>query len=108
MKKLLLCFCVMFAYADFKGYYESLGKDTKSVLEFKNPFFADDMNAQLHLQAILAGKAKINEQWYQKDDMISGARVVAILPREGAVLLEKDAGQFYLNIKRANHKIYIH
>lgn len=107
MKQLLICFCVVFAYADFKGYYEGL-KDSKSVLEFKNPFFADDMNAQLHLQAIVAGKAKINEQWYQKDESVNGARIVAIAPRDGAVWLEKDTHQFHLTLKRANHKIHIH
>lgn len=107
MKQLLICLCVVFAYADFKGYYEGL-KDSKSVLEFKNPFFADDMNAQLHLQAIVAGKAKINEQWYQKDESVNGARIVAIAPRDGAVLLEKDTHQFHLTLKRANHKIHIH
>lgn len=105
MKKLLLCFCVAFACADFQGYYEKFSADTKSVLAFKNPFFVDGMNEQLHLQAIFGDKAKINERWYQKDDSIEGAKILSVLPN--SVLLEKDAHQFQLNIKRANHKIHI-
>lgn len=105
MKKVLLCFCAVFAYADFQSYYEKLNAQTTSVAEFKNPFFADDMNDKLHLQAIFADKAKINERWYQKDESINGAKILSVSPN--SVLLEKDAHQFQLSIKRANHKIHI-
>ena len=108
MKKLLLCACVVFAYADLKGYYESINKDKQSLAEFKNPFFVDDINEQFHLQAIFENKAKINEQWYQLDESINGAKLVKISQSQGLVLLEKDTQQFQLSLKRLNHKIQIH
>lgn len=107
MKKLLLCVCVVFAYADFRGYYKTLANDTRSIVGLKNPFFVDDMNDRLHLQAIFENKAKINEQWYQKDDTINGAKIVEISQNQGLVLLEKNTHQFSLSIKRANHKVFI-
>lgn len=107
MKKLLLIFCAIFAYADFKTYFERINEANTSILGLYNPFFISDMDAKLHLQAIFNDRAKINEEWYQKDDTINGAKIVEISQKQGFILLEKNSHHFYLTLKRINHKIHI-
>lgn len=107
LKKLLLIFCAVFAYADFGVYFDRINSKDADILELFNPFFISDLDAKLHLQAILNDKVKINEQWYQKDDSINGAIIIEISPSQGFVLFEKNKQHFHLNLKRANHKIHI-
>ena len=106
---LIVLFCVSFLFAeiDFKVYFNSV--QNHNVLEFKNPFFYEELKRDdsLRLQAIFNDKAKINEQWYQKNDIINKAKILEISQKQGFVLFEKEGGRFYLYLKRVSHKIFI-
>lgn len=107
LKKVLLIFCAVFAYADFRAYFDRINSNEADILGLYNPFFISDLDAKLQLQAILNDKVKINEQWYKKDESINGATIIEISPSQGFVLFEKNKQHFHLNLKRANHKIHI-
>ena len=113
MKKYLLFLIVLITFAnatsakEFESYFAGLENAVESA-QIQNPFFYDELGSKLHLQAIFEGRAKINDKWYQANQSIEDATIVEISAKQGFVLFEKAQHHFYLNLKRANHKVFIH
>ncbi len=91
---------------EFESYFAGLENAAEGAIQ--NPFFYDELGSKLHLQAIFEGRAKINDKWYQANQSIEDATIVEISAKQGFVLFEKAQHHFYLNLKRANHKVFIH
>ena len=91
--------------SEFENYFENL--DAKKDNQIQNPFFYGDLDAKFYLQAILGKRAKINDKWYEASQNLDDAKIVKISAKQGFVLLERSQQQFYLTLKRANHKVLI-
>lgn len=92
------------ALADFAEFFKS--NKRLNLSEFKNPFFDENIGDEsLKLQAILANRAKINDKWYQKNDQINNAKIIAI--NVNSVLLQKDGQKIRLKITPKNKKFTI-
>ncbi len=121
MKKCLLFLIILITFAsanlfansakdlasEFESYFAGL-ENRLEITKIHNPFFYDELGSKLHLQAIFEDKAKINDKWYHATQSIEDATIVEISAKQGFVLLEKGQHHFYLSLKRANHKVFIH
>ena len=87
---------------DFNAFFKQEALDLSTVL---NPFFYEEKGKDLKLQVIFNDRAKIDDGWYGKDDLVRGYKILEI--GKDFVLLDGKEGSFILNIKRSSNKIQI-